>query len=91
MEDIKATLMSLRTEIDALDEKILAALEARFNISDRIGKLKSDNNLPVVDKKREEEMLNRWIEISSPFLDKDFLERFLYFILEESKKRQIEK
>jgi len=47
----------LRKAIDGLDEKILNLLSKRKNLAKEVAKLKENLDLPVFDKKREEEIL----------------------------------
>ena len=48
---------NLRKLIDELDEEILKLLSKRKNLVKEVGKLKENLDLPVFDKKREEEIL----------------------------------
>lgn len=50
-------LENWRKKIDVLDEKILMLLAKRMNIARRIGKLKKEQNLSVLDKIRWEKVL----------------------------------
>ena len=84
MEELK----KLRDQIKNLDEEIVKLLEKRFNLSLKIGELKKENNLPILDKDREKELL--LINLSK-LENKDFSESYLNIfktILEESKKLQ---
>lgn len=60
-------LETLRNEISYLDENILELLQKRLEITDKIGKYKSENNLPIFQKSREKEILEK---ISKNFSDK---------------------
>ena len=84
MEELK----KLRDQIKNFDEEIVKLLEKRFNLSLKIGELKKENNLPILDKDREKELL--LINLSK-LENKDFSESYLNIfktILEESKKLQ---
>ena len=84
MEELKR----LRDQIEELDEEIVKLLEKRFNLSLEFGKLKKENNLPILDKDREKEL--SLINLSK-LENKDFSESYLNIfktILEESKKLQ---
>ena len=48
-----------RKSIDEIDEEILRLLSKRKNLAKEVGKLKESFGLPVFDKKREEEILNK--------------------------------
>ena len=52
-------LNQLRKEIDVLDSKIMALLDARFDISIKVGNYKKLNNTPVLNSNRETEILNK--------------------------------
>lgn len=47
----------LRKEIDKIDNQIIVLLGKRFFIVKKIGKIKKDLNINIVDKKREKEKL----------------------------------
>lgn len=51
-------LLVLRKKIDRIDKSIAVLLEQRFELVRQIKGEKVRNNLPIVDKKREEEVLN---------------------------------
>jgi chorismate mutase len=55
-------LTELRAEISSIDEKILALLTERMNLSVLVALFKKNHNLPIFDPKREEEMLLRYEE-----------------------------
>ncbi|MBO4235973.1 MAG: chorismate mutase [Firmicutes bacterium] len=57
-----------RSQIDAIDEEILAKLEERFSISAKIGEYKKTNNLSVLDAEREWEKLEAIENASKPEL-----------------------
>lgn len=48
-----------RQEINGLDKIISEALAKRFEVVEKIGEIKKDNGLPVLNKNREEEVLAR--------------------------------
>ncbi len=52
-------LNALRTEIDALDDQLLALFLRRMEIVKQVAAYKLENNLPVLHPKREEEILQR--------------------------------
>ena len=47
---------NLRKEIDKIDDQIILLLKERVQLSKRIGKMKKDQNLPLRDPQREEEV-----------------------------------
>ena len=52
-------ILKLREEIDNLDQEIIQLLKSRMKISKEVGKLKEKYNIPVEDKEREREIINR--------------------------------
>ena len=50
-------LLSLRDQIDKLDDELLSVLAKRFEVTARVGKFKADNGLDSVDEKREQQKL----------------------------------
>ncbi|MBN4075259.1 MAG: chorismate mutase [SAR86 cluster bacterium] len=50
-------LLSLRDQIDALDDELLLILAKRFEVTARVGKLKADKGLDSVDEEREKQKL----------------------------------
>jgi chorismate mutase/prephenate dehydratase len=53
------SLAQLRTNIDAVDDRILALLDERAHLARRVGLLKSVENLPVRDVDRERKVMDR--------------------------------
>ncbi len=51
-------LEELRLEIDKVDDELIALVEKRMDIASNIAKYKKENNLPVLNSKREREKLN---------------------------------
>lgn len=57
MQKNKQNLKEYRSEIDAIDTIISAMLEKRFSITDKVGKLKKEQGLPIFDRSREDEII----------------------------------
>lgn len=51
------TLQELRNRIDVVDAQLVVLFLQRLEISEAIGSYKKDNNLPVLDEKRQTEKL----------------------------------
>lgn len=49
----------IRKEIDSIDAEIVDCFVRRMKLSEKIGKLKKENNMPVYDAAREKELLDR--------------------------------
>ena len=50
-------LLSLRDQIDRLDDELLSVLAKRFEVTAQVGKLKAENGLDSVDEEREQQKL----------------------------------
>lgn len=59
-------LKKLREKIDAIDMELTSLLNSRFAIMEEIGGYKKANGLPILDKGRESEVLNRVCKASEP-------------------------
>ncbi len=59
------TLEELRKEIDSIDETILKLLSSRFQLTRKIGELKSLGEWPVQDLEREEQLFDRLNHLAS--------------------------
>ncbi len=57
MENTENTLADLRLQIDAADDKVLAALAERMNVAKKIGELKKESGGAVMDADREAQKL----------------------------------
>ena len=53
-------LIELRAQIDAIDERIVTLLAARFSITDQVGKLKAVSGLDAVDSQRESRQVEKY-------------------------------
>lgn len=56
---MKDTLVSLRDEIDRVDERLLPLIVERMEISERIADVKKEKGLSVYDAEREKVLLQR--------------------------------
>lgn len=75
-----------RKKINEIDKRIFKLLELRIQQSQAIGEYKKQNNLPILDKKREEEIIKTRTDQS--MLDKDFIKNLYELIFKESRKSQ---
>jgi len=79
----------LRKSIDELDEEILGALSKRKNLAKEVGKLKESLNLPVFDKKREQEILDNISKKAKQLgLDAGFVSGIFSSIFQKSRTEQ---
>ncbi len=60
-------IKKFREKIDIIDKKIIRLLEKRFEIVKKIGVSKKKLKLPLTDKKREREILNKISKISTTY------------------------
>ena len=63
------TIADWRTEIDKLDNELLRLLNQRARIASRIGKAKTETNLPLADNDRERALVARLCHINAGPLD----------------------
>ena len=77
-------LLRLRASIDNLDAVLLHTLAERFKLTQKVGVLKAENDLPPSDKQREAEQIYRLRKLADDAgLDPAFAEKFLSFIVAE--------
>ena len=77
-------LLRLRGSIDNLDAILLHTLAERFKVTQAVGRLKAESNLPPADKDREARQIARLRELAKESgLDPVFAEKFLNFIVDE--------
>lgn len=77
---------SLRKEIDAIDNEMMKLLVKRFEITKKIRRYKKENKLPVMDKAREEHIVQE--KTGSSGLPRKFIKDFYKVIFEESRRIQ---
>lgn len=77
-------LSKYRASIDNLDAILLHTLAERFKVTQAVGKLKAEHDLPPADKDREARQIARLHQLAQDAdLDPDFAEKFLNFIVAE--------
>ena len=52
-------LTNLREEIDIIDNKLITLLKERTNLAKQIAQIKKQSNLPIEDKEREQQIMNK--------------------------------
>ena len=78
-------LANLRTQIDVVDHKLTETLGKRMKIADKIGVLKKDNNVAILQNKRWNEILEKMIlEGKENGLSKEFILKIYKAIHQES-------
>jgi chorismate mutase len=78
------TLATYRKSIDNLDSILLHTLAERFKVTQAVGRLKAEHNMPPADKSREAKQIARLQQLAKDAdLDPAFAEKFLNFIVAE--------
>lgn len=80
-------LDELRLQIDSIDQEMVSLFEKRLEICKEIGKIKKENNLVILNTKREEEVIKK----NSSLIKEEFKNSYIKLIkliIEESKKVQ---
>jgi chorismate mutase/prephenate dehydratase len=81
-------LTAVREEIDGLDDKILALLNRRAELSMAVGKLKAGDNEPVFKPFREKEVLERLTKLNSGPLPGEHLRAIYREVMSSSRRLQ---
>jgi len=82
---MKSKLDEARIEINEIDKEMISLFKMRMEAVRKVAEYKLDNNLDVLDSKREDEIIHKNIEIlSSDELEKYYL-KFFNGVLESSK------
>ena len=78
-------IMELRQQIDMIDDELLNALERRMQISDKLGQVKKENNIRILQTSRWDEILkDMMIKGEKKGLSNEFMEKFLRAVHQES-------
>ena len=83
-------LDELRKNIDAIDREILALLNRRAATAKKIGSIKLKAGLPMVDRKREAEVIRKIVRENEGSLDSDAAARIYSEIIKETRQIQID-
>ena len=83
-------ITDLRHEIDIIDDEILNALERRMHISDKLGEVKKEHNVRILQTSRWDELLHKMIvKGEKKGLSAEFIERYMKAVHQESINHQI--
>ena len=77
-----------RTHIDEIDTQLMKLLIERYNIVTQIGEYKKQNNIPVLDKSREQFIYDKINSLYSSETYRDFLKKIYESMMNETKKIQ---
>lgn len=84
-DDYKQKLNALRTQIDEIDSKLLTILGKRMHIADKIGGLKKEKNVAVLQNQRWNEILGKMVlEGEDKGLSEEFILKLFKAIHQES-------
>ncbi|EIK87488.1 chorismate mutase [Gardnerella sp. KA00603] len=87
-EDAADKILTLRKSIDNIDGAIIALLAERFKTTNRIGELKAKAKFAPLDSKREQEQVQRLLDLSAAAgLDESIALQYHKFVVTEAKKR----
>ncbi len=75
-------LSDFRSEIDALDEKIVELINQRLQVCLEVGNFKSLHGIAVRDSKREEELISKLLENNKGPCPPDILEKIYRILIE---------
>lgn len=77
-------LEQYRQSIDNIDAALVFMLAERFKITEAVGRLKAEIDLPPADPAREERQIERLRQLARDAnLNPEFSEKFLRFIIDE--------
>lgn len=80
----RTQLETFRKSIDNLDAILLHTLAERFKVTQAVGRLKAEHDMPPADKAREAKQIERLQRLAEDSaLDPEFAEKFLNFIVAE--------
>ncbi len=80
----------VRKNIDAIDTEILALLNRRAGLAKKIGTIRLQAGLPMVDRDREVEVIRRIVRENEGLLGDDSAARIYSAIIAESRQIQID-
>lgn len=84
-EEEARQLQQIRVEIDQTDDELIHLLSQRMKLSDKIGQLKKNSNVTILQTERWNEILHRFIQKGNELgLSEDFIKRYFEAVHLES-------
>jgi len=80
---------SWREEIDAVDSEILKLINKRARLAVEVGALKAKAGLPIYDKEREQNVLDRLCEENEGLISEDAIIEIFRKIIQETRNVEI--
>jgi monofunctional chorismate mutase len=81
-------LNHLREEIDDIDEKIVSLIEKRMTLSQKVGEYKDANHLPILDKKREDDIVQSRVNMLADPAFAESVEEIFKLVMRYSRRYQ---
>ena len=79
----------IRKHIDRLDTVLITTLAERMSLMPEIARQKKENNIPIFQEKREQQIMKKLLKIAQEHgLDKGFVEEVFLSIFNEAKRIQ---
>lgn len=79
-----------RNEIDKIDKELMKLFKERIDVVSKIKEYKISNNLPVLDEKREKELIKKLLDLYGKNDTTKYYEKFILNLLIISKELQNE-
>ncbi|MCD6148354.1 type I 3-dehydroquinate dehydratase [bacterium] len=87
--DKSKEIQKLREKIDGIDEKIINLISERKKIASKLGKLKRESGIPILDRKREEAVLRQAKRTARrKKVDPSLAEKILKLLIKDAKKSE---
>jgi chorismate mutase len=84
-----STIKELRSKVNKVDAAIIKKLATRTKLIKKIGALKTKSGKKITDKKREQELMQFYQQISLDYqLDPIFIKKLFKLIIAESRRAQ---
>lgn len=82
-------LDNFRKKINKIDLELFELIKKRMEVSKKIGNFKKQNNLPILDVKREKKIFEKLKKLAEEKnLDKAFIKELFELIIKKSKEEQ---